>query len=391
MNGTFQTSNWNYYLGDGSITNTLSYTNTNIYNQSYAFCSNVNETLHNSATIRYAQTGYPQRIHERSSTLTNSVTNQLLYLLAVADGQYVQFITQDTLGNPIPNVSVTVERQFNETWITIGLDSSDNVGGTTFFLNFNYDHRMTFTHDDYVDQVLVIKPSQTVYTIQLSALVSDASLYNSSLEGITYWKSPASGTFLTPGNVYNFTFDIEANLSNLINYSLTIVDSDDNILNQTSGSTATGGNISFTFNATSNYSYLYTKYYIDIGAGLFQIDPSIFPITEVYMGNGSIMKWFIDLKNAETGIEDRFTSLFWFFFILFVATASFTKFTNAELSSPGICLPLILGVTWIASFAGYLTMNINPSPDALFINQYACALMITLLSGGYWLGIINKT
>ncbi len=391
MNATFQTSNWNYYIGDGSVTNTLSYTNTNIYNQSYAFCSNVNETLHNSATIRYAQTNYPQRIFEQSADLTNVVRNQLLYLLATADGQYVSFVTQDIIGNPISNVSVNVERQFNETWYTIGLDSSDDTGGTTFFLNYDYDHRITFTHDDYVNLVLIIRPTQTIYTVQMSSITTTAANYNSTLAGITYWKSPASGTFLTPGNVYNFTYDIIANLTNLLNYTFRLVDLENNILNQTSGSNAAGGNLSFTFNVTSNYTYLYTKYYINIGdgGGLYQIDPSIFPVEEVYIGDASIIKWFQDFSLTEPSPAERFDQLFWFFFILFIGMAAFTKFTGAELSSPGVCIPIVVAITWIASFGGYLTVNIDTTGP--FINQFGVALMMTLLSGGYTLGIVNKT
>lgn len=392
-------STFDYWVegGTGDVKKQLLYSRL-VDTPSYTFCFEPNYTnITLDIEILYRQLpGFIQQVYTVSDIgYTNISTAKILYLTGTANGAYVTMVVQDTLGNPISEATMVVERQIGGAWSVVGNSVTDDVGAATFYLDQDLNHRFTITHDDYVTEIIVIRPTQPIYTVQLNSLGGDPSEYNFTLAGIRYWKSPASGTFLTPGNIYNFTFDIIANLTNLVNYTFRLVTSENEILNQASGSNAAGGNISFTFNVTANYSYVYTKYYIQIndGGGLYQIDPSIFPIEEVYVGDTSLLKWFQDFNIEDANPSERFDQLFWFFFVLFLGMASFTKFSGAELSNPGICIPIILLITWIASFGGFLTVNINPSVayTAIFINQFGIALMMTLLSGGYTLGIINKT
>src|SRR3990167_571360 len=89
LSGTIQ-----YYLGDGSVTKTYSFSNvTN--NQLYPFCfSPPDKTLTNTVlTLQYGGTGYPLRNYADTISLTNASTSLNLKSLATADGIYVTFTT----------------------------------------------------------------------------------------------------------------------------------------------------------------------------------------------------------------------------------------------------------------------------------------------------------
>ena len=126
INATADLATWNYWLGGGSVSKSLLFTNTT-ENPSYAFCLNTNQTLHNNLTFQYASTGYPQRVHVRASDLTNVTTNQVLYLLSSTDGIYSSIQVVDAAGASISGVIVQVERQFSGVWTLIGQDISDSA------------------------------------------------------------------------------------------------------------------------------------------------------------------------------------------------------------------------------------------------------------------------
>lgn len=379
---------WEYYLGsDSSVYKSFDFSNTS-QNLNYAFClHNSNDTLHmNSVTFRYYATGYPQRLHTRSSDLTNSTTNQLLYLLATADGQYSSFQIQNEVGSPLSDVSVQVERKFDGSWTVIGLDESDDSGLVTFWVNPNQDHRFTFTKTGYTTQTLTVRPTQSLYTITLSGGTS-APTYSPDYIGINYYIAPLFGSVLTPNTNYVFTYNITSNKSNLDSYSFNLYDESDNLLDTASGSTAAGSNLSIILN-TSSYNQIVGKYYFDIGNGSSQITMRTWTVLQVDAGNYSISTWFDNISMEDVDIEGKFTGYFIFFLILFVGVAGLTRATGMELSSPGIALGLVLAVAWIASLGGFFNVAFTPTD---FINKYGIALVMTFLCGGFLLGQLRRT
>ena len=386
INATIDTSTWTYYLGSGTETKSLSFSNTTA-NDNYAFCLDPEtEILHNTRELQYASTGYPQRKYSASSDLTNATTNTTLYLLASGDGIYSNINVIDQTITNVVGASVTAERQFSGVWTVVEQETTDDSGSVTMWLNPNYDHRFTFTADDCTGTTTTIRPTQSLYTQQLSCATEDGE-YTSQYKGINYVLSPRPGTFLLEDTVETFTFNITANLSNLIYYSMNITDKDGNQLNSTFGTTNIGGDLVVTVD-TTGYDKLYGRYYINVGNGTYLIDPALWSVRTIEAGKGSIATFFANLAGSDPDIEDNYNTLILIFLIIFVGMAAFTYSTGMELAQPGISLFIIFFFVTILSIAGFFTIDFAPSD---FMNKYGVLLVVFFLTGGYTLGQWGKT
>ncbi len=388
MNATIDTSTWEYWLGSGTVTKTMLFSNTSV-NDYYPFCLNgSNETLHNTRSVQFSSPGYPQRKYDAVGDLTSTPLNKTLWLLSSADGIYSSIQVVDQNVDPVIGAGVRVERQFTGVWTIVGQEITDSAGLVTFWVNPDYNHRYTFTSDDCDGSIITIRPTQTLYTKQLSCTGNvTVPTYISSYEGINYSFSPKPGYFLAENSFLPFTFNITANLSNLVSYSINITDAAMTELNASIGTTATGGNLTIYVNTTGN-TKLYGYYYMDVGNGSFLMDPAIWAIRDIEAGRGSLLTGIRNLLASEVSVEDNYNSLFFMYFIFFVAIAAFTYKSGLELSQPGISLFIIFFFVLIISMMGFLTIDFAPSA---FINEYGIALIIFLLTGGYTLGQWAKT
>jgi len=387
IDASVPSSTFDFWLGNGDVKDSFSFGDA-ADNPSYAFCFSVNGTIHTDIEFIYQQDpGYPQRTETYVGDLTNDTTFDILYLTGTSNGAYITFQLQDSTGTGIPGAKIQVERKIGGAWTTISTDDSDDAGQVVFYLDITLDHRLTITHNDYDTEIITIRPSQSVYTIILSLSGGEPAEYDSPYEGITYSISPKPGPWLSKNTVYYFTYNISANLSNLIFYSINISLSNGTELNSTHGTTSTGGNLTVAVN-TSDHKRLYSYYYLNIGNGTYLIDPGMFIIEDITPGNLSIYKFFVDLKSTETDVEDNYTHLFFLFLFFFAGMAAFTFTTGMELAQPGICLFLLIFFVAICSLSGYFTIDFAPGD---FINQYGILLVVSLLTGGYALGQVART
>lgn len=385
MNGTIDTSTWTYWLGDGSTTKSYLFSNLSIDNPSYAFCfSPPDRTLNYDVEMQYSYTGYPQRRYAiDSGSLTNSTTNKILYLLSSSDGIYSTYITSTSTNIPISNTSITIERQFSGVWTIIEQGITGSDGSTTFWLNPNYDHRITAIKTGYTTTQVTLRPTQSVYTIVMGGGVSNAT-YSSILEGIRYSFYPKED-FLNSNTTYLFGFNITSSSCNLIRYKLELSLSNYTILNYTEGTSSCGSNISL-YQNTGDLNMIYARYYIDIGDGYFDISPAKYPIANVTAGEGSVWDAMTKLINYRTGsIADYYGQLWWVFFLTFVLLAVLCYSTGAELTNPGIILPIILLLIFGLSLMGFFQMNLtgtleNPG-DAWFDNFGIFVIALCLCMG----------
>ena len=388
INATIDTSTWVYYLGNGTVTKSLSFSNLTA-NDYYAFCLDPGtEILHNTRILQYASTGYPQRRYNALSDLTSATTNTTLYLLASGDGIYTNINVIDQTITNIIGAAVIAERQFSGVWTVVSQEVTDDSGSVTMWVNPNYDHRFTFVATGCTGTTTTIRPTQSLYTQQLSCATEDGE-YTSSYKGINYVISPRPGTFLLEDTIQTFTFNITANLSNLIYYSMNITDKDGNQLNSTFGTTNIGGNLKVTLDTGSyDNQKLYGYYYINVGNGTYLIDPAIWNVSTIEAGRSSIMSFFRNIAASEPYIEDNYNSLMLIFLIIFVTMAAFTYSTGMELAQPGISLFIIFFFVAILSIAGYFTIDFAPSD---FMNKYGILLVTFFITGGYTLGQWAKT
>ena len=399
LNATADLVTWSYYLGAGDVTKSLIYTNIT-GNPSYAFCfSPPDKTLHNTLTFQYAATGYPQRIHYRDSDLTNIPVNQTLYLLATADGIYSSIQTVNTIGSPVTGVNVVIERQFSGVWTIIGTDVTDSSGIVTFWVNPDFDHRLTFTKIDCTGTTQTIRPTQATYTQTLNCQGGSEAVYISQIEGLRYTRGPRSGV-LEPG-VTNFTYTLFSEKSNIVDAKFELTNATNGVvLNSTSSScTPTGCILSFTHNFLAG-AEIKGRYYVDIGNGdvLLEADAFWRLIPSNVSDTGTLKQfwqnfatlfdeWGADEVNLNNKIEySRFVFIFMF---LAIIIALFNKaYGNYDGQYPGALAIAITVLIWTGSLAGGLTGQgffyysnlFGNSATARFMNNYILAILSSFMA-----------
>jgi len=377
INASINNGQFIFWIDIPLINRTFTYTNSTD-NYAYAFCFNPNETINMYSSIQYSKNGYPLRRWVDTDVFdNNTMSSETLYLLATADGSYVSFFLQTSSGAAISGAEATAEREIGGSYTTIGQDLTDASGGVTFWVNPDYNHRFTFTKSGYDTEIYVIRPTQSSYTLVMTAGTGN-STYTSNLQGIRYVIEPKSG-FLMPNTNYDFTFNVTASQSNLDYYSINITDEDDNQFGGSSGSTSTGGNLSVTIFTGTNKTF-YGKYYIDVGDGIFLIDPTTYTISNVTAGDNSFYTFFSNLNtlySKSEGIEERYTMLFFVFFIGFLLLAALTKFTGAELQNPLVGLILVGFFVFIGSATGIFTIKYMPNSYEFF-DKWGVAIVVSL-------------
>lgn len=387
LNSTMEVTNWRYYLGDGSVYKELTFQNTT-ENPSYAFCfSPVDKSFSSTETsFRYSASGYPQRIHTRASDLSNTTTNQLLYLLATADGQYTTIRAQNAYGTPIQDVAIIVERQFTGVWTTIGQDITDSAGSSTFWVNPDYDHQFTLSKIGLTTQLLTFRPTLSEYTVVFGGANVSDNEYVSNIKGVDYTINPTTST-LNQSTSYTFEFNTEANQSNLVSYLFNITNDGGTLLGSTSGTTSSGGALSLVLNTGTNKTF-FANYYLDVGDGLSKVDARQYKVVSYDPSNMSLFKVIRDKNIDNDNLDEQFAYFFWFFFILFMLIATLTKFTGADIVQPGTVLILIALGTFTLSLGNFFTITFTTND---FINQFGICAATWMIIGGYIMGQLNKS
>lgn len=371
-----------FYLGSGLNENIFS--NTTL-NPSYAFCfkpsfRSVQALLQ---FFQYSSTGYPQRAYYLNANLTNTSTNQVLYLLASGQGIYSTFST--TFNNqPVSGVTLQVERQFNGVWTLLTQGVTDSAGSTTFWLNPNYQHRITASKSGYSTQQVIVSPSQSLYTIQLNP--SSNYTIASTQDGLSWGIFPSVG--LLTNQSYNFGFNITSSKNNLVKCKFNLMNGTNVIDSSESVATPSFCSASVVLNPSIfGYKKLKGTLYIDIGNGYEILEGDPMWILEPTNSTGmTISDFFRDVStldlnyfgNDSTHREYTMIVLFFMFCMIVMAGLSMTGW---DLTSNGGTLLILLIFTWIASIPGFLTLS-GVSPFS-FIDQYFIAICLSAFMGGH--------
>lgn len=402
INVTNDLTDFDYWIGDGSVTSSYLITNSTEH-ASYAFCFIPADTsIITDLLFKYASTGYPQRTFQyNNQVLSNSTTNQVLYLLGSDDGIYSSFQIVTSEGSPVSGAVVQIERQFSGTWTLVGQENSDSSGLVTFWLNSNYDHRITVSKSGYVTTSVTIRPTQSIYTIILSA-TGGGYTYNSSIDGVYYTKSPASG-ILSPGT-YDFTFNVSAANGNMENCKLELTNSSGSVLASDTTACTSYGYLSITYTLSAGED-LYGKYYVDMGDGyiLLEGDGNWKGLAANVTGKNTLRQFFEFLsdpsnftENSEEEIRYEYTKFVAFFLILALIVAYANYKTNFDTINPGIFvfgLPFLILFISIAgslgtSGKGFFFMNNATSWP--FFDNYIIAFYSLLLGLGFYFAVSRR-
>lgn len=260
INASIPTSTFEYWLGDGTITKTYTLIN-NTNNFNYEFCATPNRTLNVDPVIQYKQgSAYPQRIWDPDTQqYTNTTTNQILYLLGVADGLYVTFQVFSGQVSSLIGVDVTGTRIIDLLTTTVAQGTTDAAGIVTFWLNPDFLHTFTFIKTGYVTVIQSIVPTQTLYTVTMAGGTEDEFVNNA--EGIQINTLP-SGSFLDTNTFYDFTYTINSSILTLDEYGFELFYKNGTSIYSDTDTTSTGGTLDRSLNTTNESKIVMTYYYI---------------------------------------------------------------------------------------------------------------------------------
>ena len=383
-------STFEFWLGSRTVSKTYTFLNNSV-NPSYTFCfSPAFKGVNIDASLSYSATSYPTRsIAFDSLALTNSTTNQILYLLYTSQGISSSIQTVQSIGNPVSGVLITAERQISGSWITVGSALSDSSGLVTFFVNPNYDMRVTASKLGYATQQVTIRPSQTQYSIVMNPSSGTNVTYTSDVDGITWRIFPATGQVGL--GAIDIGINITSTKSNLLGCKLDILQQTTNTILTTASASGTTSacdlSTSYTVPAGTR---VYVQYYVKTtGSGdFFLIDGDQMLYNFGFNNTNTptfISNLFKDLNNLpEFGNEplrQEFSKIIAFFFIAILLIGLLCYFTEYDRMYPGFFFILLTILIMVATKAQFLTVS---SPGLTpWLQQYAVAIIAILFNLGY--------
>lgn len=364
INASITTSTFTYYLGNGLVNKTLTFSDTNL-NYNYTFCAiPTDRNFYVAPTVQYKQgTSYPQRVWQPTiRTYNSTLTSQTLYLLNTNDGIYVTYQVLDNTGTQVSDVSVTATRSIESQTVVVGTGNTDDAGIVTFWMNPDFLHTVTFEKSGYETFTLNQFPTQSTYTVTLGS--STGGIINDYLRGISYTIRPVLGTTLNSSTTYNFNLTLNSSYWNLSSFGFNLYG--DNVLISANSSSSSNGGFISVLADTSSYSHLKINYYWIINGTVTNATSGGWFIFNYNNGtNWSISNFFDDLSTyADQGIfglNQNALNLI-IFFVIFIATGIMSyKFGY---TSPAVVSGIVFALVFIFDF-GLGLINIGVGIDHL--------------------------
>ena len=369
------TSTFNYYLN--SLVKSFNFVNLT-ENPSYAFCFNPSyKSINYNISMTYASVGYPQRSYTTTGTLSNSTTNQVLYLLE--DGIYSTFQVVNDAGTNLNGVSVTAEESILGVYNTIGSGTTGADGSITFWVNPLNLHRFTFVKSGYDTYSLTLTPTQGLYTISLDSTAGVASADCS--QGISYYIRP-SESYIWNNTIYNFSYTVSSSYWNLSSFGISVYYGNGTFINSNISTTSTGGIVSITSNVynynssnPNSINKIYMNYYYSTNSTCIINGTRYWIIEQSSYGNQFSINNLINDIGIYTGVGlfgfDNFGRALLCFLVLVLTTGIMTRKYGIASEAAimgvifGIVLFLDIGVNWIPelTFGGLIT----PQPHLVTI------------------------
>ncbi len=380
INASIPTSTFEYWLGDGTVTKTLTFIN-NTNNFNYEFCATPNRIFNFNSLIQYKQgTAYPQRVFSQDSgSLTNTTTDLILYLLGVSDGLFVTFQVLNVAEQPISGVDISATRVLEGSDTPVAQGTTDAAGSVTFWLNPDFQHTLTFSKTGLDTETLTIFPTQTAYTISMGGgTVTEPD----QTRGVSLTVRPQIA-FLFNDTTYNFNYTISSEFWNLEQFGYTLIYSNGSAID-TQLSTATSGGTLSTIANTFNLSWIRMDYHYLINT-TFTNASRVWYIQNTEGTEYSISNFFERLTfyidAGMFGFDDFGKALISFLILVLVAGGlSFRYGINSEVAIMGI----IFGVVLV------LDVGLGLIPNPQLATQAGIENIVTVITGILLFGILVK-
>ena len=382
INASIPTSTFVYYLGDGTITKSYTYSTTN-NNYNYSFCASpTDKTFYVDPYLQYKQgIDYPQRIWDVGvQTYTSAVTNKLLYLLNTVDGIYVTFQVINLAQQGINGVTVIGNRTIEGTQTEVSQGTTDSAGAITFWLNPDFSHLFKFIKTGYTTYTTTLTPTQSSYTITLGG---GTTTIEDTRRGVNYTIQPSSD-YLFNDTTYNFNFSISSTYADLEEYGFSLYYGNDTLIGSDSDTTTTGGTIEVNTIDSSNQTQIYMNYYYIINST--QVDGSRTWQIQSTDGRGFSL-WFF-FQDFTTYIDadlfgfDYFGKAILSFTILILVAGGLSY--RYGLQSEGAIMGIIFGVVL------FLDVGIGLIPNPTFGGLEPKENFVTIITGLILLGTLIR-
>lgn len=369
-------------------------------NQNYSFCFDPSQTVYVDFDFKYSGSGYPLRtFNYENASLTTIQTNLTLYMLSSTDGIYSSIQVAEPSGSPISDARVIMERQIAGVWVVIGDENTGDDGLVTFWVNPNYPHRITASKTGFATSQKTITPSQTLYTLTLS-VSGGGGTYTSNLDGIRWVTYPRSGPI--PNATVNFNTTVTAGNADLVNCKFELINASDltQVLNSSTGITNSSYcQLILTYN-TSTKTNIFGKLSINTtstgGWVVVDADWKWLPFHQSVKGWQKITGIFSDFSTIGEFGEDNegtYSRLMFFFIFMTILMGMLHYFTGIDITTPGISVIIIFGITLLASMAGLLTIELGNDTlgdSAFFVGKYSILAIVTLFTINYFLKTLKE-
>jgi hypothetical protein len=249
INGSINSLTFKYYLGDGEVQKTYSYSNTT-ENIAYEFCGTPSNLTKLNSTIIAYWTDYPFRYSSFNNIVSSSLTTKVISLLKNTEGLYQNVLVQNSLGTPISGAVVTATMT-GETDI-LDERTTDGSGLVQLWLNPDFSHQLKTVADGYPVNYRTINPSGTLVTVTLgdSAATVPINLTQNCIEGISYSIIPYTER-LENNTAYTFGFVLENNKYTLSSWGFKLYNSSNSLLTTVAG-VGNEGTASTSYNVGTN-------------------------------------------------------------------------------------------------------------------------------------------
>lgn len=340
INASVTSSTWSYWLGDGSINRSLSYSNSS-ESREYNFCFTPKyRSVNVDLSFSYDNAESEQRTYSPDTfLLTNSSTSTTLFLLPSTSGQYVTFQVINTAQQALSGVEVTASR----TGIgTIETGTTDSSGSVTFFLNPNFAYNFVFSKTGFDDFETTITPTQTSYTITMGGTSGSTNSTNSA-SGMSFVILPSQKT-LNNGTTYNFNLTLNSSYWSLDSWGFTLQNKSGYVFDSETSSSSNGGFLSTNLNTGENKTIVMNYFWVI--NGVYNNATVTWGVIDL-SGNGlSIFQFFTDLRSYVSlgffGLDDVGLGIITFFAIFLITGVMSYKF---GINSPAAIMAFIFSLT----------------------------------------------
>ncbi len=380
INASFD-SNFQYWLGDGTVNKTLNFLNIS-ENRFYTFCfSPSNKGVRSKFEIRYNNIHSQQRTFlSELSLFTNVTANQILYLLPTSLGLFSPFQTVTSTGDPISNVKAIITRLLGSTTITSTIGFTDGSGFVTFFLNPDQLYTGTFSKSGFEDVSVSFTPSTTTRTVIMGGGLVGVGNGTQIVLNTTYQITPFNSS-LNNNTDYVFGFNVTSDRGiNFISMNITNISGFQ--LGFQSGTSA--GFISEIIN-TGNHTRIIGRYVIKSDSETITTS-KIWTVGVEFIGDYSIFNQFTLF------LTYNFKDFLRILIVLMIVIGTLIFMSAGEItdtSESKIAVALLL--IWVFSLLGWLdtgllvnSANSNINILGKFSSQYGIAILSTA-AGSFFL------